>query len=689
MTLSDIKGVSPARLRALNENGIRSVKDLISFFPRTWLDRTTVKPIAHLKGNDEQVTLIGKVTSVQEAGFGKRKRLEAVVQDDSGVIKCVWFKGLAYFKKFIKPGEMVSVYGRVKRFGRYLSMAHPEMDKISKENELKRSAGIVPIYPSNNFFKKTYITSVILQDWMKQITGQVRFEEFMPDYLLKDFGFPEINEAYRRIHLPSEPGEYQPALQRFKFEELFLFELSVHKLKLQHTKKNKGPCIPEPGDLTKSFFTKELPFQLTEGQKNALRDIRKDLAAGIQMNRLIQGDVGSGKTVVAIGAMLMCIDHGYQAAFMAPTEILAEQHYRTLDSFLKPLGINIRLLTGQQKSALRRDVLSDISGGTAQIVVGTHAIIQDQVSFNRLGIAIIDEQHRFGVMQRSVFLQKGLNPHILVMSATPIPRSLALTLYGDLNISVIKGLPSGRKPIKTALRGENKREDVYAFTESVLREGGQVYIVYPLIEESEALDLKNATEGYEQVCRRFSDFSVGLLHGRMKTEEKDEVMRDFISKKYQVLVSTTVIEVGVDVPNASVMIIEHAERFGLSQLHQLRGRIGRGSRQSFCILMADYKQSKEARFRLQTMVRTQDGFEISEADLKLRGPGDFLGTRQSGLPDFKHADIIQDQALLEQATETANSIINDDPDLEKPGHKTLKPVFEAYLKERGKFFSTG
>jgi ATP-dependent DNA helicase RecG len=407
------------------------------------------------------------------------------------------------------------------------------------------------------------------------------------------------------------------------------------------------------------------------------------------MNRLIQGDVGAGKTIVAIGALLMALDNGFQTAFLAPTEILAEQHYRTLADHLKGLDINVRLLVGGQKSKLRMDVLTDLEGGGCQIVVGTHAIIQEDVRFHKLGLAVIDEQHRFGVKQRAELLNKGSHPHILVMSATPIPRSLAMTVYADLDISIIKGLPAGRKPIKTAIRGNKKREGVWDFVRTEVNDGGQVYVIYPLVEESEALDLKDATAGYENIKKRFPNFNVGLLHGRMKSDEKDAVMKAFIANEIQILVSTTVIEVGVDVPNASVMIIEHAERFGLSQLHQLRGRIGRGERQSYCILMPDVKVSKAGAFRLKTMEETNDGFKIAEADLKLRGPGDFLGTKQSGLPDFKVADIVEDQFILAQAKEKAKVLIQKDADLDLPEHQSLKKIFEPYHKEKAEFYGMG
>jgi ATP-dependent DNA helicase RecG len=491
------------------------------------------------------------------------------------------------------------------------------------------------------------------------------------------------------IHFPQSASEYKQAFKRFKFEELFLFELSVAKTKNEIIEKHQGPVFEDLGNFTSRFFNEHLPFELTNGQKSALSDIKQDARSGKQMNRLIQGDVGSGKTIVALGAILMAIDNGYQAAFMAPTEILAEQHFRTLSDFLKPLDINIRLLVGNQKSSLRTDILTAVEGGSCDIVVGTHAVIQEEVNFNNLGLAVIDEQHRFGVKQRAEILEKGSHPHVLVMSATPIPRSLAMTLYSDLDISIIKGLPGGRKPVKTAVRPQKKHDKIYNFVEQELKDGGQAYIVYPLVEESEKIDLKDATAGFEKLKKRFSGHEVGLLHGQMKSENKDAVMQQFINNEIQVLVSTTVIEVGVDVPNASIMIVEHAERFGLSQLHQLRGRIGRGERQSYCILIYGQNISKEGQFRLRKMAETNDGFQIAEADLELRGPGDFLGTKQSGLPEFRVADIVEDQWILEQAKTAAWDIIKEDLNLEKPEHQELKKVFMPYYKEKSKLYGVG
>lgn len=689
--LKNIKGINSNRLKALNQAGILNQIDLVLFAPRRYHDRTQQKPISLLFGTSEQTTISGKLLAVNEVGVGKSKRMEAVLSDGSGSVKLLWFRGLSFIKKYIQIGDEISAYGHIKQYGRNLSMVHPEIDKLSSNtsNSISKTSGIIPVYPGNAFFKRTYITNNLLQGWIKDILNNSHFEEFIPESILRKFEFPIINDAFRMLHLPSEHREYTIAIERFKFEELFLFELAIHKLKLRSNKRATSIPFLGAGIYTKTFFKECIPFELTEGQKKALSDIKHDFQAGLQMSRLIQGDVGAGKTIVAIGAILMCLDQGYQSAFMAPTEILAEQHYKTLIKLLEPLNINIRLLTGNQKTSLRRDILSDISGGTAHIVVGTHAIIQQGVVFNRLGLAIIDEQHRFGVMQRSAFLDKGLNPHILVMSATPIPRSLAMTLYGDLDVSVIKGLPAGRKPIITALRGDKKREDVYEFVESQLNDGGQVYIVYPLVDESEVLDLRDATAGYHKIKERFSRFKVGLLHGRMTPHEKDDIMKSFSDGTLDILVATTVIEVGVDVPNASLMIIEHAERFGLSQLHQLRGRIGRGSRQSYCILMADVKQSKTGRERLQTMVKTNDGFEIAETDLRLRGPGDFLGTKQSGLPEFKFANLVEDQNILDRATHTAIELLKTDPDLKDTDNKILAKKLSVYLEDKNHLFRMG
>lgn len=689
MKLIDLSGLSTKRLNALSKADIESAQDLLNFFPRTYLDRTTVRPIGQITGRGEDVTVVGRIKDISTTGHGKKRRLEVLIQDDTGSLKGVWFKGISYFKKTFEKGEIVAFYGKAKRYGHSISIAHPDIDKIGDKNDIQDLTKIVPVYPGSKAFSKTYITSKLIHQWMGTVLKHLDLAEFMPAKILEEHNLPEREEAYRMIHFPTSRKEYQKARQRFKFEEFFLFELSVAKTRHEIIEKQEGHRFHNLDNYTKRFFKDHLPFELTEGQKSALSDIKQDVRSGKQMNRLIQGDVGSGKTIVAIGAILMAIDNGFQTAFMAPTEILADQHFRTLSNFLKPLDINIRLLVGNQKNSLRTDILTDIEGGNCDIVVGTHAVIQEHVNFHNLGLAVIDEQHRFGVEQRAEILQKGSHPHVLVMSATPIPRSLAMTLYSDLDISIIKGLPGGRKPVKTAVRPEKKHPDIYSFVEEEIQKGGQAYVVYPLVEESEKIDLKDATAGYENLKTQFTNYNAGLLHGRMKSKEKDAVMQQFINNEIQILVSTTVIEVGVDVPNASIMIVEHAERFGLSQLHQLRGRIGRGERQSYCILVYGQKVSKEAQYRLRKMAETNDGFEIAEADLKLRGPGDFLGTKQSGLPDFKVGDIIEDQWILEQAKSAAWNVINEDPELEKPEHQELKKVFIPYFEKKSKFYRMG
>ncbi len=688
MKLLDLQNLSNKRLKALNASGIHTPIDLLYTIPRRYIDKSNIKPIKYLSDGTENVTVVGKVHSVNVSGFGNKKRLEVIIQDQTGSVKAVFFKGWKYFITQFNKDSWVSLFGKVKRYGNYYSMAHPEVEQLEDPADFKKNDTLFPVYPSNKHFSKAYISNKIFQDWIQQILKSHNPREFLPEHLLESHSFPQRDDAFQSIHAPKTLKEASAALERFKFEEFFLFELSMAKIKTIQQSRSEGKIL-KPGELTSVFFKELLPFTLTNGQKNTLSDIRNDLSSGLQMNRLIQGDVGAGKTVVAIGTMLMALDNGMQAAFMAPTEILAEQHYHTINEFLKPLDINFRLLTGGQSAALRRDILSDIAGGNCKIVVGTHAIFQESVKFFNLGLAVIDEQHRFGVKQRNEMLMKGDHPHLLVMSATPIPRSLAMTIYSDLDISVIKELPAGRKPIKTAVRTDNERDSVYSFLEKSVGEGSQAYVVYPLIEESEALDLKDATMGFEKIKRRFPDYSVELLHGQMKSEEKENIMKRFSEGKVQILVSTTVIEVGVDVPNATIMIIEHAERFGLSQLHQLRGRIGRGKKQSYCILLPGHKLSESGRYRLKKMIETNDGFEIAEADLKLRGPGEFLGTKQSGLPDFQFGDIVEDRLILEQAKNEAWKLIKKDPELENSEHQPLKKIFEPYFEKKSEFFGIG
>jgi len=681
--------LSNKRLEALQSLDIYSPDELLYFFPRRYIDRSNVQSIRNLSGTGEEVTISGKIIKSEEIGFGNKKRLEVAVSDETGVIKGVWFRGGSYFKRNLKPGQLVAFFGPVKRFGKSFSIAHPEISSISDEGDLDDFSRIIPIYPANKEFSSARITSTLLQKWIQHLLDATTIKEFLPESILAELNFPDLPTALKWIHLPDSHAEHKSALQRFKFEELFMFELCMAKIKRTVSERGVGRIFKTFKPNTSNYFNKNLPFELTDGQKLALGDIKKDVLSGRQMNRLIQGDVGAGKTIVAIGAMLMAKDNGYQSAFAAPTEILAEQHFSTLQEHFNDLDIKVRLLVGGQKTKLRRDILTDIEGGNCDIVVGTHAIFQDQVRFHKLGLAIIDEQHRFGVKQRSELLNKGDHPHVLVMSATPIPRSLAMTLYADLDVSIIKGLPSGRKPVETFIKTEKKRDEVFQFVQNELNEGGQAYIIYPLVEESEVLDLKDATAGFENIKTRFPAHKVGLIHGRMTSDEKEAAMSAFKQNDIQLLVSTTVIEVGVDIPNASIMIIEHAERFGLSQLHQLRGRIGRGSRQSYCFLIPDFKVSKAGAYRLKTMEETNDGFRIAEADLKLRGPGDFLGTKQSGLPDFKTADIVEDQLILQQAKHYAEQLIENDANLNSPENSSLKLVFYPYFRAKQKFYEMG
>ncbi|MCH8569373.1 MAG: ATP-dependent DNA helicase RecG [Balneolales bacterium] len=690
MNINSVLKITPAKLKALQSAGIFTATDLLNFAPRDYTDKSTISPISSAILTQQPVQIKGKVIEVNKIIHGK-PRLEVILEDSSGGIKCVWFKGISYFQKLLKHGISVVAYGKISQYGKWYSMAHPEIvveaNPTTKESPSEnQTAGLVPVYPGNTFFTKTYITSTVLQKWIANILNTIELHDILPDYLKKSYELPDLKQAYQWLHFPESLNQAKVALQRLKYDELLLFELAIHHLKLKHSKLASNIIFKGPGKFTRTFFKETLPFQLTDGQTTSLRDIRKDFESSSQMNRLIQGDVGSGKTIVALGAILMMIDNGYQTALMAPTEILAEQHFDTFSNYLREFDIDIRLLTGKRTTAQKNEIYSQTASGITQILIGTHAVIQEKVNFSNLGLIVIDEQHRFGVLQRNYFNTAKQMPHILTMSATPIPRSLALSVFGRLDISVIKGLPSGRKPIVTAVRTNKDRDKVYTFAVEILADGGQIYIVYPLIEESEKLDLSNAVEGYETVSKLFNNYNTGLLHGKMTSEEKESVMKGFLDGKTHILISTTVIEVGVNVPNASVMIIEHAERFGLSQLHQLRGRIGRGSRQSYCILMAGVKKTKTAIERLKTMTASNDGFLIAEKDLKLRGPGDFLGTKQSGIPDFKFSDIVQDQKILESAAKDAGSILSNDPELASIKHKELKKAFSVYLDAKKDFF---
>lgn len=678
MKLEQLNGIGPAKLKALQAARINTTLNLINFIPRAYIDRSKPVKIKDVFYETDSFTSIATLSSKKLSGKGRQQRLEALFFDGTGTFKAVWFKGVSYFNKSLVVNQDYLIWGKLKQYGRYWSVAHPNIEAF---NPSSGTHYILPIYPSNQFFDRTHITSTAINSWVKTILDNLSWQEWIPNKLIKGYNLVSREEAYKMLHTPNDINDVSKGLYRLKFEELLLFQLSVQRLRAFKHLAQSEIIIKPPFELA-NHFRETLPFELTDGQKSTLKDIVDDFSSGKQMHRLIQGDVGAGKTVVAIFAMLFAADNGFQSAFMAPTEILAEQHAITLRDFLDPLNVRTRLLTGSHTQAQRREILNDIHSGNASVLVGTHAIFQDEVNYNSLGLVIIDEQHRFGVMQRNKLLQKARNPHLLVMSATPIPRSLALTIYGDLDVSLIKMKPAGRIPIKTAVRYESQREDVYRFLESVVHDKGQAYIVYPLVEESEVLDLKDATKAWHDLTLRFPDFNIGLVHGKMKSDEKEAIMSAFKQNDLHILVSTTVIEVGVDIPNASVMIIEHAERFGLSQLHQLRGRVGRGSTQSYCILMTYSSISEDARFRLKTMRETNDGFKIAEADLKLRGPGDLLGTKQSGLPDFKFADIVNDQDLMSKVRLIAYSIMLEDPDLESETYSKMRSVFFSYFKKR-------
>ncbi len=680
-----LQGVGETRADVLESAAhVRTVRDLLHYYPRRYLDRQTVTPIRRLEESTEPVTVVGEVR-VQNVVPGRRKkRFELYVEDASGGrMKCVWFRGLGWIRRVFDKDETVAFHGKVQQYGRTFSMTHPEFDKLDSEGAVLDTGRIVALYPGGEALTRVGLTSRAFRRIVYRLFKEhgLKLPEIFPDWLVEDYDLLDGRVALRAVHFPKSQRELYRARARLKFEEFFFIQLLL-ALTRQSRREVAGPAFDAPGAHTEQFLNDVLPFDLTSAQERTLRDITEDVQSGHQMNRLVQGDVGSGKTVVAIAAMMHALDSGYQSAFMAPTEILAEQHFSNLKKYLDPLGVEVRLLIGSQKKSERDEALEALAAGEAGVAVGTHALIQEGVAFENLGLAVVDEQHRFGVMQRAEMFKKGQNPHMLLMTATPIPRSLAMTLYGDLDVSMMDEMPAGRKPVKTVLRSEKRRGEVYAFLRDCLEAGEQMYVVYPLVEESEKLDLKDAESGYEKLKKQFAPFAVDLVHGQMKSADKDAAMLRFKRGETQVLVSTTVIEVGVDVPAATVMLVEHAERFGLSQLHQLRGRVGRGERQSYCILMAGYKRSAEAKERLKAMARTNDGFEISEIDLKLRGAGDFFGTRQSGMPDLKIADVTKDQDILETARAAAFVLVERDPHLRSEEHALLREHFERYYARR-------
>lgn len=661
-----VKGVGPARAKLLQEElNLRSVHDLLRHFPSHYLDRSNVYRVRDFAGEMPSVQLRGRFVSFSVIGEGAKARLVGLFTDGTATMEVVWFKRVKQLRELYKTGNEYVLFGKPQEFNGRWSMVHPEVDPL---NSTQAQAEFRGIYPLTEKLRNRGVTSRLMFQWIQNalaVYGSSVAENLPPEILAK-YRFMGAAEAVRTVHKPSDAESLRRARERLKFEELFYLQLNIQRYSNRRTGAVRGIPFPRIGRFFNSFYSEMLPFPLTEAQKRVLREIRADLGSGRQMNRLLQGDVGSGKTIVALMTMLIALDNATQACIMAPTEILATQHYESIRSMAAPLGVNVRLLTGSTKKKDRETIAAELAAGTLHILVGTHAVIEDNVVFRNLGLAVIDEQHRFGVVQRARLWGKNAAtaPHILVMTATPIPRTLAMTVYGDLDVSVIDELPPGRKPVTTLLRFDDQRQNVYRSIGRQLAMGHQVYIVYPLITENEKTDLRSLEEGYELIRETFPSYRVTYVHGRMKPAEKDHQMKLFAENQAQILVSTTVIEVGVNVPNASTMVIENAERFGLSQLHQLRGRVGRGAAQSYCVLMSKRKIGADTRKRLELMTRTTDGFEIAEADLKTRGPGDLEGTMQSGIPfDLRIASLATDGQLVQLARDCAESLLDSDPAL--------------------------
>ena len=683
------KGVGPARSEFLKkELNIFTVGDLLLLFPFRYVDKTIFHKINEVSENLPYVQIKGRVRKVTVAGMGRNARLVAQFADETGEIELVWFNGVRWMTDKVYPGLDLIVFGKVTNFNGKLNITHPEIEPFSKYGGNEDKRRFYPVYSSTEKLKSKGLDSrgiskivyKVLEDAKGKITENISSE------IIQRLNLISREDAIINIHFPQDQSNLKRATARLKFEELFFIQLRLVKLKLYRNKRVRGLMFEKVGIHLNDFYHHVLPYQLTDAQKRVIKEIRKDLGSGRQMNRLLQGDVGSGKTIVALMCMLIALDNGFQACIMAPTEILATQHYNTLYRFLSQLNINVALLTGSTKKAERKKILEDLINGETKILLGTHTLIEEVVKFKNLGLAVIDEQHRFGVAQRAKLWEKSeLPPHILVMTATPIPRTLAMTLYGDLDVSVIDELPPGRKPVKTLHFFDSNRLKVFGFIKEQIKQGRQVYVVYPLIHESETLDLKHLMEGYDAIVRDFPlpDYAVSMVHGKMKTVEKDYEMGRFVKGETQIMVATTVIEVGVDVPNASVMIIENAERFGLSQLHQLRGRVGRGADQSYCILMTADKLGSDARLRINAMLSTNDGFRIAEMDLKLRGPGNIEGLQQSGITDLHLADLVTDEKILKYARNAAIELLETDPELETTMNKPVKDYILKENKRKG------
>ena len=672
-----LKGVGPVRGELLrSEAEIDTFYDLLMDFPFRHVDRSVFHKIKHIRENDT-VQLIGQFMTMSEAGFKNKPRLEAMFQDDTGAIDVIWFRSTRWVQQSIKLMFPYVLYGKVTRYRGKKNIAHPELEAYSEN--IREKATLQPVYSSTEKLTAKGLDARGRRKLIENLIPQIKeadIPENLPLYLVQKLRFANRFETIRTIHLPSDRKSLERAETRLKFEELFFSQLELLAAKIKRKQQLKGNVFESVGDYFHGFYQKNLPFELTGAQKKVMKEIRNDLGSGVQMNRLLQGDVGSGKTIIAVMSMLIAIDNGFQATLLAPTEILASQHFQSISEYVKGLGLRVAFLSGSVKGSKRKAILQGLRNGHIHILIGTHAILEDPVVFRNLGLAITDEQHRFGVAQRAKLWNKGKNvpPHILVMTATPIPRTLAMTLYGDLDVSVIDELPPGRKPVKTLHQRESARPKVNKFLRSEIAKGRQVYIIFPLIEESEKLDLENLQQGYDKLLQWFPkpEYQISVVHGRMKAEDKEFEMQRFVNKQTQIMVATTVIEVGVNVPNASVMLIENAERFGLSQLHQLRGRVGRGSDQSYCLLMSGNKLSDYARERIDTMCRTNNGFEIAEADLRLRGPGDIAGTRQSGTMEFKTVNLARDFEILNTARNIAKRILEDDPQLTKAINRPLR-----------------
>lgn len=651
------------------ELGISSFLDLLYHFPYKYVDRSRIYKVSEIDGNMPYIQLKGRILSFETFGEGRQRRLVAHFTDGTGVADLVWFQGIKFVEGKYKCHEEYVVFGRPTVFGGRVNIAHPDIDPA--DSMMLSSMGLRPYYNTTEKMKRMNMTSSAMEKLVTNLFNAIKedtIDETLSHSLIQAHHLMPLGEALYNVHFPRNAEMLRKAQYRLKFEELFYIQLNILRFSRERRNRFRGLVFSHVGEYFNTFYSQYLPFSLTGAQKRVVKEMRRDMGSGRQMNRLLQGDVGSGKTLVALLAMLIALDNGFQACMMAPTEILATQHYETLSRFLDGMDVRVELLTGSVKGKRREAILQGLLSGDVHILVGTHAVIEDTVVFASLGLVVIDEQHRFGVEQRArLWAKNKVLPHVLVMTATPIPRTLAMTLYGDLDVSVIDELPPGRKPVTTVHRFDNMRASMYEFIRKQIKLGRQAYIVYPLIQESEKMDIKNLEDGYENVCGVFPEYKVSKVHGKMKPADKDEEMRRFASGETQLMVATTVIEVGVNVPNASVMVIENAERFGLSQLHQLRGRVGRGADQSYCILVTGYKLSEETRKRIQIMVDTNDGFEIAEADLKLRGPGDIEGTQQSGVAfDLKIADLVRDGQLLQYVREVAEKLIDDDPDASKP-----------------------